>query len=133
LSASIDGAAGLSPGEAAKQPVKPVPGASENKPSPDVYVVPVACIGKVPAVVRNVVRNQVKKGSPDCPVWMDCSETMKSMLGLTAGKPNVAVIDAWGRLRYQTAGELNAEQYGKLVQTIDALRAEAAAAVAPRQ
>jgi hypothetical protein len=122
------GAQGLKPAEAAKVPVKPLPKVPEGTPSPDVFVVPVACIGKVPTLVRNVIRNQVKKGSPDARVWLDYTDTMKGMVGLTAGVPNLLVIDAWGRLRHKAAGELTDEQYAKVLETIDGCRAEAAAA-----
>ena len=119
-------AAGLAPGAASKQPAKPLAGLPMGKRSPDVRVVPVACIGDVPNLVKKVIRNQVKKEAPDVPVWLDFGETMSKTFGMVEGQPNLVVLDAWGRVRYRAAGKVDAKTYARLVEVIDYLRKEAA-------
>jgi hypothetical protein len=115
-------AKGLSPSEAAKQPVIALSGA---KVSPDVAVVPVATCGKVPSVVRTVIRAQIKKGAPDVPVWLDFEETMVKHFGQTSGEVNVAVFDTKGRYRHVANGTLDAKKQSQLLQLIQDLRVEA--------
>jgi hypothetical protein len=116
-------AKGLKPSEAAKQPVLTLTGA---KSSPGVAVVPIATCGKVPNVVRTVIRAQVKKGAPDVPVWLDFDETMVKHFGQTSGEVNVAVFDAKGRYRHVVNGSLDTKKQTELMQLIQTLRVEAA-------
>ena len=93
----------------------------------DVHVIPVLCLGKLAGPLRNVIKNQVRKGSPDVPVWLDFENKTKAQFGLAADVPNVAVVDAAGRVRYRVAGQLDSAGYDRLVQVVAALRKEAAA------
>ena len=113
-------ARGKPPAEARKAPVTPV-GSVQG---PDVLTIPVACVGKVPAVVRAVIRGQFRKGSPDVPVWLDFGDVMKMQFAFKAGVPNVVVLDTKGRYRYAAAGAPSAEGMAKLLGVIEALRRE---------
>jgi hypothetical protein len=119
-------AKGQPPAQARQAPVVPVAGAPAGAPTPDVVTVPVALIGKVPALVRKLIRGQFKKASPDVPVWLDFDEVMKSRFPFTAGVPNVVVLDTRGYYRYTAAGSPTPEGMKRLIDTIEALRREAA-------
>lgn len=119
-------AKGLPPGKAREQPAAAVPGLKPGLTAPGVTVVPVACCGKLPAVVRTLIRSQVKAGSPDVPVWLDFEETMAKHFGLTTGQVNVAVFDAAGVFRHGLTGTPDAKKTQELAQVIQTLRAEAA-------
>jgi hypothetical protein len=117
-------AQGKSVEEARKAPVAPLQGLKEGQKSPEVFVLPVACIGKVPALVRSALRGQFERASPYVPVWMDFEDTMKTTFGIDAGVPNVIVIDARNRLRFKMTGEPDVKSYERLVQVVDYLRKE---------
>ena len=118
-------AKGQPPAKARIAPVTPIAGAAT---SPDVVAVPVACVGKVPALVRAILRGQVKGGSPVVPVWLDFEDTMKTQFPFKAGVPNVVVLDAQGRYRYAAAGTPTREGMERLVQAIEGYRREAVTA-----
>lgn len=92
---------------------------------PDVVAVPVACVGKVPALVRSLIRSQIKNGAPDVPVWLDFTDAMKTRFPFKPGVPNVVVLDTRGRYRYAAAGKPTTDGLAKLLAAIDALRREA--------
>jgi hypothetical protein len=117
-------AAGQPPAKARAAPVAPLPGFAK---SPDVLVVPVAVPGKVPEVVRDLLRTQIKLASPDVPVWLDFAGVMEKEFGLRAGQTNLAVFDAQGRLRLKVNGTADKATLEKLLQTLQDLRAEAVA------
>ena len=117
-------AKGQPPAQARTAPVTPIAGAAM---SPDMLTVP-ACIGKVPMLVRRLIRGQMKSGSPEVPVWLDFEDTMKTQFALKAGVPNVVVLDAQGRYRYAAAGVPTREGMEKLVGAIEGYRREAVTA-----
>jgi hypothetical protein len=117
-------AKGLTGVKASQAPVAPLADLPQGKRSPDVKVIPVACVGKVPNVVRNVIRNQVKKATETL-VWLDFEDRMKDTFGLTAGEPNLVVIDAEGKLRFRATGKLDEKSYARLTEVIGVLRKEA--------
>ena len=119
-------AEGKSAKEAKAAPVAALEGVEKGKPSPDVAVVPVACCGKVPDVVKGFVRGGLKKDAADTAVWLDFGTTMKDKFGMTAKEPNLVVIDAQGRLRLKVNGTPDKETLQKVLQTAQNLRAEAA-------
>jgi hypothetical protein len=119
-------AAGQSPTKARGAPVVPLRGVPAGKRSPNVVVIPVAAAGSVPGVVKDLIRTQIKRASPEVPVWLDFSGVMAKDYGLRAGQPNVAVFDAAGRLRLKINGTPDEKAVGQLLQTIQNLRAEAA-------
>jgi hypothetical protein len=121
-------AKGQPPSVARRAPVTPIPGKPEGAATPDVVTVPVALIGKVPGLVRKVIRGQVKKGSPDVPVWLDFEDVMKTRFPFTAGVPNVVVLDPQGYQRYTAAGSPTPDGMKRLIDTIEALRREAVGA-----
>jgi hypothetical protein len=118
-------ARGLPPKEARKAPVQPIAGAPAGARSPDVLAIPVACVGKVPQLVRAVLRGQFRNASPEVPVWLDFNDVMKTQFPFKPGVPNVVVLDAQGRYRYAAAGTPTAEGTAKLLGAIEALRREA--------
>ena len=118
-------AKGLAPADARKAPAAAVAGLPAGKKAPNVQIVPVACTGKVPGVITALVRREIKKASPDVPVWLDGDDRMKDAFGQHEGEPNLVVIDAAGRLRFRALGEMDAKTYGRLVEVIDYLRKEA--------
>jgi hypothetical protein len=120
-------AKGLPPAQARSAPVVPVPDAPAGARSPDVLAIPIACVGKVPALVRSLLRARFRSASPDVPVWLDFEDRMKSDFGFQAGVPNVVVLDALGRYRYLAAGSPTPESTRRLVEVIQALRREAVA------
>ncbi|WP_232056324.1 TlpA family protein disulfide reductase [Tuwongella immobilis] len=119
-------AKGLPPAQAQKAPPAPLPGLAPEQRSPNVHVLPVAVIGKVPNVVKGVIRSQFKRGASEVPVWLDFEDRMKTTFGMTSEVPNVVILDSQGRLRYRLAGEVNQQHYQRLTQVIDQLRKEAA-------
>jgi hypothetical protein len=119
-------AKGLPTGQAAKAPVAPLTGIPEGKPSPDVRVLPVACIGKVPDVVKGIIRSRVKKEAADSLVLLDFETKTKDQFGLKEGQPNLVIIDAQGRVRMKMSGEPDEKNYQQLIQAVDFLRKEAA-------
>jgi hypothetical protein len=112
--------------EAKAAPVAPLDGLPKGTSSPDVEVVPVACCGSVPALVRAGIRTALKADAADVPVWLDFGTAMADAFGMREGEPNVAVIDAHGRLRLKVNGTPDRETLQKLLQTAQNLRAEAA-------
>jgi hypothetical protein len=120
-------AKGLPPAQARQAPVVPIPGAPAGVRHPDVLVIPVACIGKVPALVRSLIRAQFRGASPDVPVWLDFDDRMKLDFGFEAGLPNVVVLDALGRYRYHATGTPTPESTTRLLEVLQALRREAMA------
>lgn len=116
-------AKGQPPAKARTAAVTPVPGATSH---PDVITIAVACIGKVPSFVRQILRGQIRNGSPEVPVWLDFEDTMKSSFGLKPGVPNVVILDTEGRYRHNVTGLSSHESKQKLVQQIEALRRETA-------
>ena len=116
-------AKGLTPAKAREQAVVPLAGA---KASPDVSVIPVACCGKIPSLVRPILRGQFKKGAPEVPVWLDFDETMVKHFGMTEAAPNVAVFDALGQFRHKSHGKPGEKETAALIQLIQNLRGEAA-------
>jgi hypothetical protein len=121
----------LPPAQARLATPAPVAGQPPGAPAPDVVVIPVACVGKVPAAVRSIIRNQIRRGSPDVPVWLDFEDTMKLSFGLTEGTSNAVVFDTLGRYRYRGAAVHEPAAYQKLVQMIEQCRLEAISAPPP--
>lgn len=107
-------------------PVVPLAGLQPGRASPDVRVIPVACCGKIPGPIRGAISGQIARGSPDVPVWLDFTDTMKTMFGQTAGTSNVVVFDAAGRLRMKFNGALDQAALDRLVSGVQAVRYEAA-------
>ena len=122
-------AAGLSPVKARSAPVAALPGVADGKRSPDAVVLPVAAAGNVPGLVKDLIRNSVKKASPDVPVWLDFTGVMEKQFTLKPGQPNVVVFDGLGKLRLKVNGTPDQAALDKLLQTIQNLRAEAAGLV----
>jgi hypothetical protein len=119
-------AKGLPPAKAQAAPVISVNGLKPGQVAPNVIVVPVACCGKVPAAIRPTINKQIAKGSPEVVVWLDYTNAMKDLFGLTAGQTNLVVIDTVGRARMKLNGLIDQPTMDKLVQTVQAVRAEAA-------
>ena len=93
--------------------VLPVPEAPPGARSPDVLAIPVACVGKVPALVRAIIRGQFRSASPDVPVWLDFDDLMKTDFGFQAGVPNIVVLDALGDIVISRHGNANAQESTK--------------------
>ena len=118
-------AANLPADKAPSAPVTPCPGRSPEAPGPNVITLPVACVGKVPALVRTIIRNQIRRGSPYMPVWLDFEDQLRASYPFQAGVPNVLILDTQGRLRYTASGAIGSEQLGQMTRAIQELRQEA--------
>ncbi|MGL4422879.1 MAG: hypothetical protein ACRCZF_19585 [Gemmataceae bacterium] len=117
-------AQGLPAAKARQQPVVALPNLPAGVASPEVSVLPVATCGKVPPLLRGLIRGQIKNGAPDVPVWLDFEETMQKTFGQKAGQPNIIVLDGTGVLRQTRLGTATAEQLQETLQLIQNLRAE---------
>jgi len=122
-------AAGLQPAKARLAPVVPLLGVPAANRSPDAVIIPVAVAGSVPNLVKDLIRTQIKKASPDVPVWLDFTGKMEKDFDLKSGQVNVAVFDSMGRFRFKVNGTLDKETGERLLQVIQNLRAEAAGLV----
>jgi len=122
-------AAGQIPAKARTAPVAPLLGVPVGNRSPDAVIIPVAVASNVPGVVKDLIRGQIKKASPDVPVWLDFTGTMEKDYGLKAGQVNVVVFDSAGRLRLKINGSPDKESSDRLLQVVQNLRAEAAGLV----
>lgn len=119
-------ALGQTPAKARLATVAPLQGVPEGKRSPDAVILPVAVAGSVPNLVKDLIRTQIKKASPEVPVWLDFAGKMEKDFDLKSGQVNVAVFDAAGRLRFKINGTPDKESSERLLQVIQNLRAEAA-------
>ena len=119
-------AADQTPEKARKAPVVALEGLAAGTRSPDALILPVAAAGNIPGVVKDIIRAQVKKASPDVPVWLDFTGVMEKQFGMRAGEPNIVVFDGAGRLKLKINGTPDQATTDKLLQTIQNLRAEAA-------
>jgi hypothetical protein len=119
-------AKGLPPGKGRQEPTAPPDGQRPGTTAPGVAVVPVACVGKVPELVRKLLRAQVKAAAPEVPVWLDFEGEVVRRFGITGGQVNVAVFDAAGVYRYGFTGTPDAAKQQELLRAIQALRLEAA-------
>lgn len=117
-------AAKLPPAEAHKAPVRPLTGVAEGS-SPEVRVVPVACTGYLPSLLRPLFVGRFREAVPEVPVWLDFDDSMKDRYGLAAAVPNIVVFDTAGRLRRRVEGNLSEVQFRALVEEIEGLRWEA--------
>jgi hypothetical protein len=116
----------LPPADAHKAPPSALAGSPAGTKTPDVHVIPVACTGKVPDLVLTFLRRELKKASPDVPVWIDAGTVMKDTFGQREGEPNLVVVDAAGRLRYRVLGTPDEKTSARLIEIVDYLRKEAA-------
>jgi hypothetical protein len=116
-------AEGKPPMVAARAAVKPVAG-HEGLGAPEVKVIPVAVIGKVPSLIRPVVRVQFRRASPEVPVWLDLNDTVRTRIGLTAGVPNVLVVDANGFVRGRYTKFETEQDFQSLAEAIEIIRLE---------
>jgi len=118
-------AATADPAERSKQPVIGIPGWPAAVPTPDVHVIPIACVPEVPKMLRGMVRSQIRKGSPHLPVWLDYEDAMRKGFGIVPDEPNVLLIDTAGIARGVNAGNPDETKYAQLVEAIDTLRSQA--------
>lgn len=118
-------AKGAKPTEARKATVIPVSGVAEGTKSPEVHLIPVACTGPVPEVVMGFVKREVKKASPDVPLWFDTTNLMKDVFGMREGEMNLIVVDAEGKMRFRVLGKPDDKTYARLLEVVDYLRKEA--------
>lgn len=118
-------AAQLPEEKALTAPVIPCPGTTAAAPGPDVFTVPIACIGKVPALVRTIIRNQFKRNSPAVPVWLDFEDLMRTAFAFQPGVPNLLIIDTRGQARYSASGKVTPELATQISRAIQSLREEA--------
>jgi hypothetical protein len=113
------------PAKAQTAPVVPLENLKPGQLSTNVLVVPVACCGKPPALIRGAIRKEIAKNSPDVVVWLDFGDILKGMFGQSVGEPNVLVFDAAGSLRMRINGTPDQHTMDKLVKDVQFLRYEA--------
>jgi hypothetical protein len=115
-------AKGQPPMKARTAPVVPLENLKPGQVSTDVVVVPVACCGKPPSLIRGVIRSEIAKESPDVVVWLDFADKLKGMSGLTAGEPNLLLFDVAGRLKMKINGTPDQPTMDRLVKAVQGLR-----------
>jgi hypothetical protein len=118
-------AKGQSAAKAATAPVTVPANWPAQVPVPEVRVLAIASIGKVPNVVVNVIRGQFRKGSPDVPVYLDFEDRLKQLFGLSAGVTNVVIVDTNGMVRATMHGTFTQEKTTEAIRLIEQLRQEA--------
>jgi hypothetical protein len=118
-------AKGLPPAQASRAPVQPPADWPRDIHVPDVHVVPIACIGKVPSVVAGLIKGQFRSRTPDMAICLDFEDRMRTNFGLAPGVSNVVVVDTRGRVRATAQGNLTNAQVEQLTRLIDTLRQEA--------
>ena len=118
-------AKGQPPAKAQAAPVTPLENLKPGQVSTNVVVVPVACCGKPPALIRSAIRKEIAKNSPDVVVWLDFGDKLKNMFGQTAGEPNLLLFDSTGCLRMRINGTLDQPTMDRLVKDVQYLRYEA--------
>lgn len=112
-------------------PVKAPKGWPEGDDVPNVRLVPVAAIGKVPGPLQPLVRQQFRRAVSEGALWLDMSGTLADWTGVAPGVPNVAVLDARGRLRDLQTGTFEGDRWDELTQSIEKLQWEAAEQAPP--
>ena len=117
-------AKGLAPVEAARAPVRPIPGWPVAEPMPEARFIAIAVIGDVPSAVRPMVRFRFRQVAPDAAILLDMQDVMRKHFKVVPDVPNVAVLDKAGRLRFTASGELDDANYQRLVAAIEVLRGE---------
>ena len=118
-------APGQSLAERMRAPVRPLPDWPEGVRLPDVKMVAVACIGKVPGFLKSFVRSRFRSAAPDLPIWLDMTDSMREQFGVRPGVPNLIVFDTAGQECYRIAGELTEGQVNQLVEVIEKVRGQA--------
>jgi hypothetical protein len=115
-------AEGLPPARARAAPARPIKDWPEGARQPDVRVVPIVCIGKVPPLLAGSVRSQFRARSPEVPVCLDFEDKTKQQFGLAAGVANVVVVDTLGRVRFRAHGHIDTKHFYQLAQYVEQLR-----------
>jgi hypothetical protein len=115
----------LSPADRSRAPVRPIPDWPQQVRMPDVKMIPVACVGAVPWLLRPYVRGRFRSAVPDAPIWLDLTDYMRKQFGVSPGVPNVIVFDTVGQERFRIAGNLNEAQLSELADVIEKVRREA--------
>ncbi len=118
-------AKGKTPAQARLAPVLELADQPPGTKSPEVHTIAVACVGKVPNIVKVFIRNQLVKGSPDVPLWLDFNEIMRTTFKYKPSVSNLVVIDPWGNLRLSASGNLSQAEFTDLVNAIESIRLEA--------
>ena len=108
--------------EGSRQPVIGLPGWPATVRTPDVHVIPVACMPEVPKPLETVARSRMRTDSPHVPVWLDFEGVMENTFGMVPGGPNVAVLDGTGRTCSVQSGHLDELEFKELSAAIDRLR-----------
>jgi len=108
--------------EWSRQPVIGLPGWPANVRTPDVHVIPVACMPEVPKPLETVARSRMRTDSPHVSVWLDFEGVMESTFGMVPGEPNVVVIDGAGRTWSVQSGHLDELEFKELTTAINRLR-----------
>lgn len=112
-------AKGKPPAEAAKAPVRAVPGAATTRKAPAVRVVAAASAPGVPGPIRSMIAFQLRRAAPDTPVWLDWKGDLARRFGLVPGKPNAVVISADGTgYPIDVRGEDAAERVEAVVESL---------------
>ena len=108
--------------EWSRQPVTPLPGWPAGVRTPDVHVIPVACLPEVPRALQTVARSRMRTDSPHVPVWLDFADDMNRLFGTVPGEPNAAIIDTLGRVHGVQNGHVDELEFRELTVTVDRLR-----------
>jgi len=112
----------VAPKEAAKAEVSAI--ANWQGAAPNVHVIPVACIGKVPDSVKFLIRRGFRSDVPDVPVWLDFENTMKDNFGVREDQPNLIVVDKEGKLAWRSMGDPDEKTWKRVIEVVDFLRTE---------
>jgi hypothetical protein len=105
-----------------RQPVTGLPGWPAGARVPDVHVIPVACVPEVPKALHAVARSRLRKESEFVSVWLDFDDRMRSVFGMVADEPNLAIVDTRGQTHSVLSGHLDELRFEEVVGMIDRIR-----------
>ena len=105
-----------------EQPVRELVNWPTGVALPDVRVIPVASLTKVPRALKPVARARMRKDSPVVSIWLDFDGALERMFGIIPGEPNVVVLDTAGQVHSVLSGKLDEQEFQQFVTRVEQIR-----------